>query len=238
MYYRVAGIKRDPDCKQMIIRASSKEEAKKQFPAAKVFLFPEENPEKCFCTIHEVPIKVNLGTTIPHFCITVSRMKEARPNGPEDFEDLGCGEWEMIISADSAKDAKAKGAESVLLDHENPDDYDIFADEMTIEECIQAEEQSLLHFANNVFLELRETKDQTVKERSDFCRQFDPDNNPEQHYAVLKTFNKFSRIFRWATKVCDQNTCSIWKLLDTAKRLYRCEDQESFQKILDTLKEV
>ena len=144
----------------------------------------------------------------------------------------------MIVSADSAEDAKAKGAESVSLDHENPDDYDIFADEMTIEECIQAEEQSLLHFANNVFLELRETKDQTVKERSDFCRQFDPDNNPEQRYAVLKTFNKFSRIFRWATKVCDQNTCSIWKLLDTAKRLYRCEDQESFQKILDTLKEV
>ena len=236
MYYRVAGFKRNPDCKEMIIRASSTKEAEKQFAAAKTFLFPDEDPEKCRCFVTRVPIKVNLGTTIPHYCISVYRMQEKRPNDPEEWEDLGGGEWEMILSADSPEDAKAKGAEAVLRDHENPDDYDIYADEMTIEECLREEDRHILHSAQNVFIELLKGKNLTIKEYSDFCRNLDLENNLEQRYEVLKTFNKFLRIFRWAIRACDKNVCSVGKLLDVTERLYRCEDKEVFRKLLDTLK--
>ncbi|MBR4490585.1 hypothetical protein IKP13_08135 [bacterium] len=236
MYYRVAGFKRNPDCKEMIIRASSKEEAKKQFPAAKAFLFPGEDPDKCWCTVYEMPIKVNLGTTIPHYCISVYRMKEKRPNGPDEWEDLGGGEWEMILSADSPEDAKAKGAEAVLRDRDNPDDYEIYADEMTIEECIREEERHIRNTAERVFMELLKEKYMTIKEYSDYRRGFDSENNPEQRYEVLKTFNRFSRIFRRAIQTCDKNVCSVGKLLDVTEQLYRCEDEEVFRKLLDTLK--
>ena len=151
MYYRVASFKKNDDFREMIVRVSSKEEAKKQLPAAKEFLFPGEDTTDYWCQIFPVPIKVNLGTTIPHYRIRVTRPAKAEKT-PEDWEDIDRG-YDAITQAESAEQAKEKGRQMLVEDGEDPDAYEVYVDEMTVEECIREEERSLHRTITNAYLQ-------------------------------------------------------------------------------------
>lgn len=234
MHYRVAGFKKDDNTKEMIIKANSREEAIKQIPAAKAFLFPGENAENYYCSVMQVPIKVNLGTTIPHYRISVARPKPIeKQSDEEDYIDSDW--WETILEAESPEAAKEKGRQMIRDDGESPDDYDMYADEMTIDECIKEEEHHLRHNIRNTYIHLKKMENMTIKEFTNFQRHFDIESNPEQYYEALKDFNKYARLLYAAIRKCDQDNCSVKKLLEVADQLFDCTEKEAFEKAFDSL---
>ena len=234
MFYRVAGFKKDDDTREMVIKAVSKKDAAKQIPAAKEFLFPGEKTEDYYCSVMEVPIKVNLGTTIPHYRITVVRPKPIdKQSDEEDYNDSGW--WETILNAENTEAAKESGRQMIRDDGENPDDYDMYADEMTVDECIKEEEHHLRHNIQNTYMHLKKLDQLSVKEYFNFQRTFDIENNPEQYYEALKAFNKYIRLLRGTIRECNQTECSVERLLAVTERLFNCDDRQGFDKILKTL---
>ena len=233
MYYRVASFKKNDDFREMIVRVSSKEEAKKQLPAAKEFLFPGEDTTDYWCQIFPVPIKVNLGTTIPHYRIRVTRPAKAEKT-PEDWEDIDRG-YDAITQAESAEQAKEKGRQMLVEDGEDPDAYEVYVDEMTVEECIREEERSLHRTITNAYLHLQDKDNLSVREYNNFCRHFNIDKDPEQYYEALKAFNRYLWLIHITAKQCDRTNCTVEKLFDTAERLYHCNDREEFSRILETV---
>ena len=235
MYYRVATFKKNDNSREMIVRASSKEEAKKQLPSAKEFLFPGEDTKDYWCQIFPVPIKVNLGTTIPHYRIRVARPGKVATT-PEDFEDtIEFGEYEIITQAASAIQAKERGKQMLVEDGEDPDEYEVYADEMTVEECIREEEQSLHRTITNTYIHLQDKDNLSVREYNNFCRHFNIDKNSEQYYEALKVFNRYLWMIHITAKQCDRANCTVEKLFDTAERLYHCNDRKEFSRILETV---
>ena len=120
-------------------------------------------------------------------------------------------------------------------DGENPDDYDMYADEMTVDECIKEEEHHLRHNIQNTYMHLKKLDQLSVKEYVNFQRTFDIENNPEQYYEALKVFNKYIRLLRGTIRECNQTECSVERLLAVTERLFNCDDRQGFDKILKTL---
>lgn len=179
-----------------------------------------------------VPIKVNLGTTVPHFRITV-----ARPNpverGDEDLFDSDW--WETVLNAENPEAAKESGRQMIRDDGEDPDDYDMYADEMTVDECIKEEEHHLRHNIQNTYIHLKKLDQMSVKEYVNFQRNFDIESNLEQYYEALKAFNKYVRLLRGTIRKCNQKECSVEKLLAVTEQLFDCDDRQGFDEILKTL---
>ena len=233
MYYRVAGLKKDDDCREMIVRVNTRQEAEQQIPAAKAFLFPGEDTENYHCSIIMVPIKVNLGTTLPYYRITVQRTRLAPPK-EEDILDNSW--WETILSAESAEEAKEKGKQMLIEDGDKPDDYDFYADEMTIEECIKDEERRLRHWMENEYFRITGKEDMSVREYNTYRRKFNPDENPEEYYQVLKAVNKENIYIRACLRQCDTKACTVEVFENTVRKLLSCKDKTEFETIMQTLK--
>ena len=150
---------------------------------------------------------------------------------PEDFATL---KWEMNVTADNVEDARKQGLKALREDHEDPAEYKIFIEEMTVEDLIQEEERQVRHVEENVFFDSFDTKNWSIREYSDYRRRFDPESNPEQRYEVLKAFNRYVRTLKMLTKKCDKDKCTVGEFLNVADQLFHCDDEDEFQKIWDS----
>lgn len=234
MYYRVAGLKKNNDSKEMIVRVSSRKEAEAYIPAAKSFLFPGENTDGYRSVVSAVPIKVNLGTTIPHYRITIEREKSFPESSDCPEDSTGHDWWETILSATNEQEARQKWREKIRDLGENPEEYEIFADEMTVEECIKEEERHVRSLINNTYLQVK-IIGLTDRECIHFCRSFNPEDTPEQYYEALKVFNRYTRIVRAVMRKCNATACTVQTTADIVKKLFDSTDIHDYQKIFNAL---
>lgn len=236
-YYRTAAHPKDDNTRELIIQADTKEEAWAKIPQTKTFLFPGENSENYFAYASPFPLTVNVGTTITYYRITVHRPTEKERTeehlSTEDvMEDSDFYEW--IIEAKNSDEAKAQMRKSLEELEKCPDDFRIYTDEMSLEDCIKEEERTIEHLIKKLYYKSFGYYDKPIKEIATYDKKMS--ERGELYYKAVKFANKLLRQFIYLDVELDLGKISAKKIKEYVIRLAKAESTEEYTKIIDELK--
>ncbi len=227
-YFRVAAIKKDDNLRELIIKANDRKSAVNKVNEVKAFLFPNEDTSNYIYNISLFPIEVNGGTTVTYYRITVYR-----PSSSAELEDgveFGHDTWEWIESADNKEQAKSILREELLKEGQDPATFDIYADEVFVEKCIEEEEESLKNRIRRQYF-FRQGFEENITVREYAKKQKEFEENPDCYYAALKSFNGELRIRKALMKHLDVSLISMAEAEDYIGKLVKAIGSEEYSKI-------
>ncbi len=238
-YYRTAAIKKDDNTRELIIQADSKEEAFAKIPSAKAFLFPGEDSENYVAYPSPFQLTVNLGTTITYYRITVHRPTEKESSGEpletEDIVELD-ESYEWILEAEDAEDAKSQMRNCISEEGKDPENYRIYADEMSVEDCIKEEERSIEHSIKSLYYQSFGYYDRPIREMRTYSKEMD--ERGDLYYKAVKFAARVARLYRGLERQIDLSQISAKDYKDYIIRLAKADVGEEYQKIMKELKGV
>lgn len=236
-YYRTAAHPKDDNTRELVIQADTKEEAWAKIPQAKTFLFPQENSESYFAYASPFPLTVNVGTTITYYRITVHRPTEKERTeehlSTEDvMEDSDFYEW--IIEAKNTDDAKAQMYKSLEELGKCPDDFRIYTDEMSLEDCIKEEERTIEHRIKRLYYKSFGYFAKPIREMTTYDKEMS--ERGELYYKAVKFANRVLMLFEHLDKQVDLSKINAKQYKEYIIRLAKAESDKEFEQILNELK--
>lgn len=234
MYYQVSVFKKNPNEKEMILKRNEDETREMRLEKAKAFLFPGVNAQELYAVAIPCPITVNIRTTIDYERIIVGVKCVMVEQDDEDIAWDCCREW--VIKAETKEEALQEmrlREEGLLDDGEDIRDFEVYANEISVEELIAEKEESIKKQLLKRYIERRYDYDNlTIRQYSQLCRQFDF-KNKEIYLDMLEEEMRISRIKNLLRRKISPADISLKDYNQAVRELYAAKNNGEMETILE-----
>lgn len=234
MYYQVSVFKKNPNEKEIILKRNEDETREMRLEKAKAFLFPGVNAQELYAVAVPCPITVNIRTVVDYERIIVGVKGLISDPDEEGIEFDSCREW--VIKAETKEEAIQEGRlreEGLLDDGENIRDFEVYANEISVEELIEEKEESIKKQLLKRYIERRYDYDNlTIREYSQLCRQFDF-KNKEIYLDMLEEEMRIRQIKNLLRRKISPADISLKDYNQAVRELYDAKSNSEMETILE-----
>ena len=234
MYYQVSVFKKNPNEKEIILKRNEDETREMRLEKAKSFLFPGVNAQELYAVAVPCLITVNVRTTIDYERIIVGVKGVIAEQDDDGIEFDCCREW--VIKAETKEDAIQEmrlREEGLLDDGEDIRDFEVYANEISVEELIAEKEESIKKQLLKRYIERRYDYDNlTIRQYSQLCRQFDF-KNKEIYLDMLEEEMRISRIKNLLRRKISPADISLKDYNQAVRELYAAKNNGEMETILE-----
>ena len=234
MYYQVSVFKKNPNEKEMILKRNEEETREMRLEKAKTFLFPGVNAQELYAVALPCPITVNIRTVVDYERIIVGIKGVITEQDNEDTAFDCCREW--VIKAETKEEALQEmrlREEGLLDDGEDIRDFEVYANEISVEELIAEKEESIKKQLLKRYIERRYDYDNlTIRQYSQLCRQFDF-KNKEIYLDMLEEEMRISRIKNLLRRKISPADISLKDYNQAVRELYAAKNNGEMETILE-----
>lgn len=239
MYYKVTMFKKDENVKEIILKAENKEDIEVQLPQIKAFLFPNADVDKCKQVISNVPVECSYGRVINQYRITIYAPAYFAQLHT-DSEDFNFDNISGIFKADSPEDAKQQALahnETGLIGEMSADDWDVFVDEMTVEQCIEEQMVDLKRQFIRKYLN-RHFNYEKLPIRQAIALERENNDNLDFYYEVLCDLNKEYRIIQALKRNKNIGKLTVAEYNDILERMMSAISESEYNSAIIKAKEL
>ncbi len=112
------------------------------------------------------------------------------------------------------------------------DDYVDYTKEVSVEDLIEEEENSLKSRIKRDYMALKyDAESMTIRDFNKLSRSIDFDN-PETYYETLTVASKMLRLKRYVRKIADLTKLTVKEYDEIAMALYKAHNEEEMQAVL------
>jgi hypothetical protein len=234
MYYQVSVFQKNPNEKEIILKRNGDETREMRLEKAKAFLFPGVNAQELYAVAVPCPITVNIRTVVDYERIIVGVKGLISAPDEEGIEFDSCREW--VIKAETKEEAIQEGRlreEGFLDDGENIRDFEVYANEISVEELIEEKEESIKKQLLKRYIERRYDYDNlTIREYSQLCRQFDF-KNKEIYLDMLEEEMRIRQIKNLLRRKISPADISLKDYNQAVRELYDAKSNSEMETILE-----
>ena len=234
MYYQVSVFKKNPNEKEMILKRNEDETREMRLEKAKSFLFPGVNAQELYAVAVPCPITVNIRTVVDYERIIVGVKGLISDPDEECIEFDACREW--VIKAETKEEAVQEGRlreEGFLDDGEDIRDFEVYANEISVEELIEEKEESKKKQLLKRYIERRYEYDNlTIREYSQLCRKFDF-KNKEIYLDMLEEEMRIRQIKNLLRRKISPAGISLKDYNQAVRELYDAKSNSEMETILE-----
>ena len=230
-YYRVGAFYKDENSKAVIIQVHDRKEAESWVPRVKAMLYPGEDTAEFRVSIFEFRLQINLNN-LNHYRITVERpVTHAFKDEWEECNHQTAQAFDALVEAEGEDDAKAKFIQEHFEFYANgrtPEQYDIYADEVPIEQVIEEEQRMLRQRLVSKYA-LEQFGDMPVKEFSRIMRREEKEG--DMFYKALSEHLRRLRMTEYLEKRLDTQKLSHAEFCKIRDALCKARIGDAFEKI-------
>ncbi len=245
MYYQVTLIRKNPNQKEMILKVNDDETKDERYEKAKKFLFPDVESDKLHVYSVCFPITMNERMKVDYERIIVNHlsdhpMKDNAECDKEEYEPNLDNFFEGIIKADSKENITQ---EQIFVECAFPKDkdlseYEIYFDEVSVEELIKEEELHRKKRLMNHYIRERVSENLPIREYNKQAREFDFTKNLDAYYEALCEENRMDNIERILRKRYDLSKVSVLEFDKAVMALFKSTTAEECDEILAKFKKL
>lgn len=232
-YFRVGAFYRDENSKSVIVQCYDRREAETWIPGAKAMLYPGENTEDFRVHIFEFQLQINLNN-LNHYRITVERpVERAGTDFDEETDYDGSLTFDAVVEAKDADEAKKMFFEDwfdLYARGHKPEEYDIYIDEIPLEEMIEKEQRMLKHRLICRYAS-EKLKDLPAGEFVRLMREDDSDEKDQMYYEELRDLLKRLRLSAYLEKRLETDKLSHAEFCEIRDALCSAKAGEEFERI-------
>ena len=196
-------------------------------------LYPGENTADYRVSIFEFKLQINLNN-LNHYRITVERpiKREFQDWEEENIYDNSLA-FDGIVEAEDVEDAKAKFMEEWFDFYslgKKPEEYDIYVDEVPIEELVEKEQRMLRQRLISEYAR-EHYGDMSVREFSQMMREDESPEKTKMYYEGLKALLKWLRVTDYLEKRLDAKKLTHSEFCRIRDELRAARVGDEFEKI-------
>ena len=233
MYYRVGAFYRDENVNSVTVQCRDRKAAEKFIPKLKAMFYPGENTENYIVKIFEFKLPINRNN-LNHYRITIERpLKREFKDEWEECDYMTAQAFDALIEAENEVEAREKFiTESFRMytEDRNPDEYDIYVDEVPVEEVIEDEQRMLRQRLISKYV-AENFGDMSVREFNQMMRRDDEDEQNQMFYKALSEHLKRIRMSEYLEKRLDTDKISHAEFCKIRDSLCLAKVGEEFEKI-------
>ena len=232
-YFRVGAFYRDEHSKSVIVQCYDRKEAEKWIPGVKAMLYPGEDTENFIVRVFEFKMQVNLNN-LNHYRITVERpVQREFKDFDEEMEYENSLAFDAVVEADDEE-----GAKTIFLKEwfdfyafgKKPEEYDIYIDEVPLEEMIEKEQRMLRQRLISKYA-TENFGDMSVREFNRMMRRDDGEEQNQMFYKALAEHLKNIRMSEYLEKRLETDKLSHAEFCEIRNALCSAKIGEEFEKI-------
>lgn len=232
-YFRVGAFYRDENSKSVIVQCYDRKEAETWIPRVKAMLYPGENTDNFQVHIFKFKLQINLNS-LDHYRITVERpIRREFKDIDEEMEYDNSLYFSAEIEALDENDAKSKFFEDwfdLYSLGKKPEDYDIYIDEIPLEEMIEKEQRMLRQRLISKYA-AENFGDMSVREFNKMMRRDDEEEQNQMFYKALAEHLKNIRMSEYLEKRLETDKLSHAEFCEIRNALCSAKIGEEFEKI-------
>ena len=232
-YFRVGAFYRDENVNSVTVQCRDRKAAEEFIPKLKAMFYPGENTENYIARIFEFKLPINRNN-LNHYRITIERpLKREFKDEWEECDYMTAQAFDALIEAENEEEAREKFiAESFRMYTEDrrPDEYDIYVDEVPVEEVIE-DEQRMLRQRLIAKYAIEAYGDISVRRFNELMRGDDKDEQNRMFYKALSEHLKRLRMSEYLEKRLDANKIVHSEFCKIRDALCMAKSSEGFEKI-------
>ena len=232
-YFRVGAFYRDENVNSVTVQCRDRKAAEKFIPKLKAMFYPGENTENYIVRIFEFKLPINRNN-LNHYRITIERpLKREFKDEWEECDYMTAQAFDALIEAENEVEARAKFiTESFRMYTEgrNPDEYDIYVDEVPVEEVIEDEQRMLRQRLISKYA-AENFGDMAVREFNQMMRRDDKDEQNQMFYKALSEHLKRIRMSEYLEKRLNTDKLSHAEFCKIRDSLCSAKISKEFEKI-------
>ena len=232
-YFRVGAFYRDENSKSVIVQCYNRKEAEGWIPGVKAMLYPGENTDNFRIRVFEFKIQINLNN-LNHYRITVERpIQREFKDFDEEMEYDNSLAFDAVVEADDEEEAKAiffKDWFDFYALGKNPDEYDIYVDEVPLEEMIEKEQRMLRQRLISKYA-AENFGDMSVREFNQMMRRDDEEEQNQMFYKALAEHLKKIRMTEYLEKRLETDKLTHAEFCKIRDDLCNAKIGDEFEKI-------
>lgn len=232
-YFRVGAFYRDENSKSVIVQCYDRKEAESWVPRVKAMLYPAENTDNFRVNLFEFKLQINLNN-LNHYRITIERPVERTfKDFDEEMDYSNSLTFDVVVEANDEEEAKkiffADWFELYARGN-NPEEYDIYIDEIPLVEMIEKEQRMLRHRLICQYVS-EKFGDLSVREFNKLMREEDSDEKNQMFYEGLREHLKRLRITEYLESKLETDKLSHAEFCEIRNDLCSAKMGEDFEKI-------
>ncbi|MBP3605344.1 MAG: hypothetical protein J6J66_01970 [Clostridia bacterium] len=232
-YYRVGAFYRDENSKSVIVQCYDRKEAENWIPGVKAMLYPGENTENYKVRIFEFKLQINL-SNLNHYRIVVERpMQREFKDFDEEMEYDNSLAFDAVVEADDEEEAKEIFFQDWFDFYalgKKPEEYDIYVDEVPLEEMIEKEQRMLRQRLISKYV-AENFGDMSVREFNQMMRRDDEEEQNQMFYKALADHLKMVRMAEYLEKRLDTDKLTHAEFCKIRDELCVAKVGDEFEKI-------
>ena len=232
-YFRVGAFYRDENSKSVIVQCYDRKEAEGWIPGVKAMLYPGEDTENFRVRIIEFKLQINLNN-LNHYRVIVERpIKREFKDFEEEMEYDNSLYFSAEIEAFDEDEAK-----KIFFDEwfelyslgKKPEDYDIYIDEIPLEEMIEKEQRMLRQRLISKYA-AKNFGDMSVREFNQMMRRDDKEEQNQMFYKALAEHLKMLRMEEYLEKRLDTEKLTHTEFCKIRDELCAAKIGDEFERI-------
>ena len=232
-YFRVGAFYRDENSKSVIVQCYDRKEAEAWIPGVKAMLYPGENTDNFIVSVFEFKLQINLNN-LNHYRITVKRPIERKfKDIDEEIDYDNSLTFDAIVEANDEEQAKKIFFEDwfyLYARGNKPEEYDIYIDEIPLEEMIEREQRMLRHRLISQYAS-EKLGDLSVREFNQLMRKDESEEKNKMFYEALRDLLKRLRMSEYLEKRLQTDIISHAEFCKIRNALCSAKIGEDFEKI-------
>ena len=232
-YYRVGAFFRDENRKSVIVQCYDRKEAENWIPGVKAMLYPGENTENYKVRIFEFKLQINL-SNLNHYRIVVERpIQREFKDFDEEMEYDNSLAFDAVVEADDEEGAKEVFFQDWFDFYalgKKPEEYDIYVDEVPLEEMIEKEQRMLRQRLISKYA-AENFGDMSVREFNQMMRRDDEEEQNQMFYKALADHLKMVRMAEYLEKRLDTDKLTHAEFCKIRDELCVAKVGDEFEKI-------
>ena len=232
-YFRVGAFYRDENVNSVTVQCRDRKAAENFIPKLKAMFYPGENTENYIVKVFEFKLPINRNN-LNHYRITIERpLKREFKDEWEECDYMTAQAFDALIEAENEDEAREKFiAESFRMytEDRSPDEYDIYVDEVPVEEVIEDEQRMLRQRLISKYV-AENFGDMSVREFNQMMRRDDKDEQNQMFYKALSEHLKRIRMSEYLEKRLETDKLSHAEFCEIRNALCSAKIGEEFEKI-------
>ena len=232
-YFRVGAFYRDENSKSVIVQCYDRKEAETWIPRVKAMLYPGENTDNFRVRVSEFKLQINLNN-LNHYRIIIERpIERTFKDFDEEMEYDNSLAFDAVVEANDEDEAKKiffADWFDLYSRGNKPEEYDIYIDEIPLEEMIEKEQRMLRHRLICRYVS-EKLGDLSVREFNRIMRDDDADEKNQMFYEGLRDLLKQLRLSEYLERRLETDKLSHAEFCEIRNALCSAKPGEEFEKI-------
>ena len=232
-YFRVGAFYRDENVNSVTVQCRDRKAAENFIPKLKAMFYPGENTENYIVKVFEFKLPINRNN-LNHYRITIERpLKREFKDEWEECDYMTAQAFDALIEAENEVEARGKFiTESFRMytEDRNPDEYDIYVDEVPVEEVIEDEQRMLRQRLISKYA-AENFGDMSVREFNQMMCRDDKDEQNQMFYKALSEHLKRIRMSEYLEKRLETDKISHAEFCKIRDSLCSAKIRKEFEKI-------